>query len=230
MTQWYYEVSGEQHGPISPSQLKQLATSGQLKPTDLVRHNGMQHWAPASNVIGLFNINPKQKQPPALATNVIAPPIITPKTPSYPTPSNSRRRKKKKHKLGKSILSIGVVALGLAVTLGGIFSILLARAIRQKAPGEIRALLISIENKEENAELKEKGEKMTLIDGLTVFGNTSGMTEGSIEEDRAMLQFSIDALKSSNSYYPCGIIAVVLGPVFIFVGIGMFLIVVGKYD
>src|SRR6185312_6521040 len=35
-------------------QLKQLALSGQLKPTDLVWQDGMSDWVPANSVKGLF--------------------------------------------------------------------------------------------------------------------------------------------------------------------------------
>jgi|GEM_PF-2452015 hypothetical protein len=231
MTQWYYEASGEQHGPISSSQLKQLAISGLLKPTDLVWREGMLEWLPASRIIGLFSNSPKQKQPPAPAVNVIAPPVIVDiKKPSYPTQSNFRRRKKKTHKLGKSILSLGVIALGLVLTLGGVFSILFAITVRDGAPRRMRALIISIESKEENAEIKKKGEKMNLADRLTVLGNTSGMTEDSIEEDRTKLQAHKMMLKAGAIHYFGGIVAVVLGPVFMLSGIGIFLIVISRSD
>ena len=44
MADWYYTQNGEQRGPVSPAQLKQLAQSGQLQPTDLVFKEGGKEW------------------------------------------------------------------------------------------------------------------------------------------------------------------------------------------
>src|SRR5690349_20840663 len=52
--QWWYAHGGEQLGPVSPADLRQLAASGSLAPTDLVWREGMAQWAPASRVKGLF--------------------------------------------------------------------------------------------------------------------------------------------------------------------------------
>jgi len=52
--QWHYSKGGERHGPVSSDQLRQLAASGQLGPTDLVWRDGMAEWQKASSVKGLF--------------------------------------------------------------------------------------------------------------------------------------------------------------------------------
>jgi hypothetical protein len=52
--EWYYAQQGQQHGPVTAAQLKQLAQSGGLLPTDLVWKQGMANWAPASAARGLF--------------------------------------------------------------------------------------------------------------------------------------------------------------------------------
>lgn len=55
-SEWYYTINGQQGpGPISASELKQLATSGQLKPTDLVWQDGMPDWVEASTIKGLIS-------------------------------------------------------------------------------------------------------------------------------------------------------------------------------
>lgn len=51
---WYYRLDGQQRGPISAAELKQLAAAGKLKPTDEVKKEGMADWLPASQVKGLF--------------------------------------------------------------------------------------------------------------------------------------------------------------------------------
>jgi hypothetical protein len=53
--EWHYTRNGQQAAaPVPAAQLKQLAASGQLKPTDLVWQDGMLDWVPASAIKGLF--------------------------------------------------------------------------------------------------------------------------------------------------------------------------------
>ncbi len=52
--QWYYSKNNKQQGPVSAEQLKQLAASGQLQPSDLVWKEGMGQWVEASRIKGLF--------------------------------------------------------------------------------------------------------------------------------------------------------------------------------
>jgi hypothetical protein len=51
---WYYNDENRTFGPLSEEELKTLATSGKLKPTDKVRREGMTNWLPAGRVKGLF--------------------------------------------------------------------------------------------------------------------------------------------------------------------------------
>ena len=61
-------TTGNNKAPVAEEQLKQLATSGQLQPNDLVWHEGMSQWAEAGSVKGLFStktvVNPPS--PPLL--------------------------------------------------------------------------------------------------------------------------------------------------------------------
>jgi hypothetical protein len=53
--EWHYTLNGQQVPvPVTSAQLKQLAASGQLQPTDLVWQEGMTGWVPAGSVKGLF--------------------------------------------------------------------------------------------------------------------------------------------------------------------------------
>jgi hypothetical protein len=54
MADWYYTKDGKQQGPVSSSQLRQLAQSGQLLPTDMVFKEGGTEWKLASSVSNLF--------------------------------------------------------------------------------------------------------------------------------------------------------------------------------
>ncbi len=51
--QWHYGRNGQQFGPVTAQQLKQLVVSGQLQQTDLVWKQGMAQWVPAQNIKGL---------------------------------------------------------------------------------------------------------------------------------------------------------------------------------
>jgi hypothetical protein len=51
---WYYASSGVQNGPVSEAELRSLAASGRLLPSDLVWRDGMPSWQPAAAVPGLL--------------------------------------------------------------------------------------------------------------------------------------------------------------------------------
>ncbi len=72
--QWYFSKNNQQQGPVSPEQLKQLAASGQLQPSDLVWKEGMGQWTTASSIKGLFAA-------PAAPPRPISPPSTPTKTP-----------------------------------------------------------------------------------------------------------------------------------------------------
>jgi hypothetical protein len=53
--EWHFTLNGQQAAsPVTAAQLKQLAASGQLQPTDMVWQEGMANWVPASSIKGLF--------------------------------------------------------------------------------------------------------------------------------------------------------------------------------
>jgi hypothetical protein len=57
--EWLYSHDGKEHGPVSTDQLKELAQTGALLPTDTVWTEGFTTWRRASNAKGLtFAIEP----------------------------------------------------------------------------------------------------------------------------------------------------------------------------
>ena len=56
--EWYYSKGDQRIGPVSESDLKSLAESGQLTAEDLVRQEGLADWQPASKISGLFPSTP----------------------------------------------------------------------------------------------------------------------------------------------------------------------------
>ncbi len=65
---WYYAHNNQAVGPLSSAQLKALADSGALAPTDLVLRAGSQKWVAARAVKGLF---PTPPPPPCPATGPV---------------------------------------------------------------------------------------------------------------------------------------------------------------
>jgi hypothetical protein len=90
--QWYYSQNGKQQGPVSVEQLKQLAQSGALLPTDLLWADGFREWRPASAAKGL--VFPETRT----ASKPVPPPLpgggpYTPSkklSPAIPPPSAAR--------------------------------------------------------------------------------------------------------------------------------------------
>jgi hypothetical protein len=62
--QWYYSQQGQQKGPIPEEQLRQLVTSGQLKPTDLAWKQGMAQWVQVGTIVP--SLPPDPNAPPPL--------------------------------------------------------------------------------------------------------------------------------------------------------------------
>lgn len=54
MAEWYYAQHEEQFGPVTAAALKEMAQAGKLAREDLIWREGMQRWAPAHKVRGLF--------------------------------------------------------------------------------------------------------------------------------------------------------------------------------
>jgi hypothetical protein len=75
---WYYVTGGQRYGPVSDVELKQLADSGQIAPTDLVWKPGMAEWVRANRIKGLFapsTANSPPSHPPAVPPPLPAEPL-----------------------------------------------------------------------------------------------------------------------------------------------------------
>lgn len=67
--EWYVHRNGQQIGPLSSSQLQQMADAGSLGPNDLVAKVGGSSWTPASQVKGVFSKSPPSLPPLPMATS-----------------------------------------------------------------------------------------------------------------------------------------------------------------
>lgn len=57
---FFFTRNGKPQGPVSSTQLKRLARSGQLKPTDKVKKQGTTKWLAASSIAGLFDVSSQE--------------------------------------------------------------------------------------------------------------------------------------------------------------------------
>ena len=74
MNEWFYARGGQQNGPVTFDQLKELAHGGGLDAKDLVWTSSMKDWQPADEVDGLFEKSAVAGQPPADPSNPYAAP------------------------------------------------------------------------------------------------------------------------------------------------------------
>lgn len=81
---WYYARDNQQMGPVSSADLKRLAAAGQLSADDLIWREGMEEWAPASRVKGLFPQRDAGAAEPAA-------PALAPVAASAPPPASDVR-------------------------------------------------------------------------------------------------------------------------------------------
>jgi len=70
--QWFYLKNSARFGPVTDTELRHLALSGQIDVSDKIWKEGMQDWANAGNLKGLF-----KQTPPPLKTPMSPPPLPT---------------------------------------------------------------------------------------------------------------------------------------------------------
>jgi ABC-type multidrug transport system fused ATPase/permease subunit len=74
MSDWFYAQSGQQSGPVTFDQLKELARGGGLTAKDLVWTSTMKDWQSADKVEGLFNTVTQAQAPAPDPSNPYAAP------------------------------------------------------------------------------------------------------------------------------------------------------------
>jgi hypothetical protein len=103
-SEWYYTQNGQPaKAPVSATQLKQMAASGQLQPTDLVWQDGMPNWVPASSIKGLF---PAPAPVPAITDRAATKPIKPRSGPIEAAPASSSSGLMEMHPLLVLLLTI----------------------------------------------------------------------------------------------------------------------------
>jgi hypothetical protein len=63
MPKWFYKDADRENGPVETSELKHLARSGKLRPSDAVRRDDMKDWTQANRIKGLFGTDSEPSVP-----------------------------------------------------------------------------------------------------------------------------------------------------------------------
>jgi hypothetical protein len=79
--QWYYARNDQQFGPVTAAELKQLADEGRIAPDDLLWRDGMEQWATAINLRGLFSDDEAAGATPSLLSPAAGPAAASHKPP-----------------------------------------------------------------------------------------------------------------------------------------------------
>jgi hypothetical protein len=123
--EWYCSVGGKEIGPLSPHQLRAMAESGGLMPTDRVRRGATGNWVHASQVKGLFATPPSPSPPGAEMravhaslddnANPMSVDVVAHRsTEGSALPSLVRRRHQQQQRL---VGSLAVVGVGMVIAL-----------------------------------------------------------------------------------------------------------------
>ena len=63
MAEWYYTQGGQQQGPVSDQDIRQMVAQGRIQPGEMVWREGMANWLPPSQVAELGGTDaPQRKQ------------------------------------------------------------------------------------------------------------------------------------------------------------------------
>jgi GYF domain 2 len=119
---WYISNDGKQRrGPFSDRQLKDLAVSGQLVPTDMVLREGSRIWVAASSIKGLFGSS--KNSGPAGTKYPIAIPVALPAPLPVASPVLAPETQQVTHRRKRSVFVIGwgLAALVGFLTFGGVY-------------------------------------------------------------------------------------------------------------
>jgi hypothetical protein len=130
--QWFYLQGGQQYGPLTATQMQQLAASGHLQPQDHVWKTGMNKRVLAQSVQGLFGNGHGAAPQQAMRAGAPAAPaargaVAEDDGGGYDDQPRPRKRKKKGGSGlvlwlclgGGGLLAVGLVVVLLLVLLGG---------------------------------------------------------------------------------------------------------------
>jgi hypothetical protein len=217
---WFYAQNGQQKDPVPSSQLRQLASAGSLRPTDLVWKEGMANWVPANQIPGLFAAAQPAPVPQASYQQAPVPyqqpgggpqqskGSYAPTDPYMDEPDEfaPRRKRRKKKKDGPNIgVILGIIG-GVVVVLGLVIGGLIWAVNSSFAPRESdsRSWSLKPQDKANYHFTFEKG-KFVVIDvksnansdvDLAVYDGSSKIAEDTSLSKNCKVSFIANATKS----------------------------------
>lgn len=124
MSQWHCRIGDRQYGPLTTRELKELADTGQLHPTDLLKKDGTTTWAKASAVRGLFAAH--EHDPDPLQPLAPKPPLRSPDSqllgqtrPASAAPVSGSSKPRKLSP--RDLLGVAAIAFSLVLIAGAIW-------------------------------------------------------------------------------------------------------------
>lgn len=171
--QWYYTQQGQRIGPLPEEQIRQLMSSGQLQPTDLVWKSGMAQWTQARQVF--------PPSPPAPN----APPPVPQQQPQNPTASLLRLwNQYRENPIFIGVLLVLFFPVGLFLVWKHSIWTTKTKWIWTGAWAVILVIAMANSKDERNA----KG------------GSSKGSTEGTVRSDSTKPALSMNAFQLVNDY------------------------------
>ncbi len=125
MNEWFFAKGGQQNGPVTLEQLRQLARTGGLDPKDLVWNSTMKDWAPAGQMEGLFHAAAETVAPvpDPSSPDVALPEIAAGSEPLDPAACIKRGFELTKRQFG-NILLVGLTWIGISIAVAVIMGLI----------------------------------------------------------------------------------------------------------
>jgi hypothetical protein len=181
----FYTRDGDiNSGPVSSAQLKALARSGKLRPTDMVWREGMAKWTPGTKVKGLFNpvgqSVPAKKQPAQGSAKGRPRPIANKSRKSKPSDDDFDTSEKRggRGKATTALLALAAVACVACVGLIGLGAVF-TNSITPKTPDTTLA-----QRKDQEAEKKEPATEQAADKTPPTNKESPAQTKGSATEKK----------------------------------------------
>lgn len=134
MSDWFYTRGGQQSGPVTFDQLKELARAGQLDKSDLTWTSIMKDWTPSGQVEGIF-ASPSSISPPMPPSDSETRPIASLDTQAshFEKLQDSQEKISKQQKMVRpksmTVTSVLNFVFGGISVLGSLYAIMLSNSL-----------------------------------------------------------------------------------------------------
>tara|TARA_R100001132_G_C3275839_1_gene100054 strand:- start:20077 stop:20787 length:711 start_codon:yes stop_codon:yes gene_type:complete len=168
--QWHIKRANKEHGPVSGEQLRNLASTGKLRPTDYVKKVESDDWKQASSISGLFTKPEMRTTPPKLPPSQLT--IVRKPQLTITEPNAERKRWSL-----KGIVGLGIVCFGFFILCAGIFG---GNAGSRPETITAESQTGITENRTNNTEKRESKGFAPPLDSVTISRLRKGMVKSNV--------------------------------------------------